>query len=145
MQVKDGNVTYMYNSDGYTRCDITYKNRVFTGHAYCLAADKDFQSEKTGCFIAERKAFIKKLKFMKSELVAALSPLTNFEKTLQICKKYNPNSFEAKKLRKEIYIKRKEIQEIETAIKEEQDYLTYYIQNKDKFYKRQRARRGQEQ
>ena len=81
---------------------------------------------------------------MKSELVATLLPLTNFEKTLKNCKKYNPNSFEAKKLRREIYTKQKEIQEIETAIKEEQDYLIYYIQNKDKFYKRQRARRGQE-
>ena len=57
---------------------------------------------------------------------------------------YNSKSFEAKRLRKEIYLKRKELQEIETAIKDEQDYLTYYIQNKDKFYQRQRVRRGQD-
>ena len=138
------NITYSYNDSGYTRCDIIYKNKTFTGHAYCLDVDKDFQSEKTGCFIAERKAFIKKLKFIKSELAAALSVLENFEKTLESCKEYNAKNFEAKRLRKEIYLKRKELKEIETAIKDEQDYLTYYIQNKDKFYQRQRVRRGQD-
>ena len=48
------NITYSYNDSGYTRCDIVYKNKTFTGHAYCLDVDKAFQGEKTGCFIAER-------------------------------------------------------------------------------------------
>ena len=113
------NITYSYNDSGYTRCDIVYKNKTLTGHAYCLDVDKDFQSEKTGCFIAERKAFIKKLKFIKSELTTALSILENFERTLQSCKEYNAKNFEAKRLRKEIYLKRKELQEIEIAIKDE--------------------------
>ena len=39
MQKQD--ITYLYNDSGYTRCDIVYKNRTFTGHAYCLDVDKD--------------------------------------------------------------------------------------------------------
>ena len=35
------NITYSYNDSGYTRCDIVYKNKTFTGHAYCLDVDKE--------------------------------------------------------------------------------------------------------
>ena len=77
---------------------------------------------------------------MKKQLVPILKVLEDFEKTLKCCKDYNPNSFEAKRLRKEIYIWRKRINEINSAIKDEQDYLTLYIKGKEKLYQRLRAK-----
>lgn len=137
-------ISFTTNTSGDTWCYLIYKGNRFEGHTKCLPEDEDFWSEKTGCFIAECKATIKKLKFVRAELVAALTPLVNFKKTLECCKDYNPNSFEAKRLRKEIYLKQKQIDEINAAIQDEQSYLTSYIREKDKFYKKQRAKRGQD-
>ena len=143
-QPKNGDVTFMYNSDGSTRCDIYYDGQYFTGYAKCLPEDEDFWSERTGCFIAECKANIKKLKYLRNQLTPALSTLKNLEKTLQCCKKYNADSFEAKRLRKEIYIQQEKIDELNEAIKEEQEYLSKYITEKDAFYHKIRAKRANE-
>ncbi len=128
------------NSDGDTWCYLTYKGNQFTGHTKCLPEDRDFESERVGYFIAETRAGIKRLKYMKKQLVPTLKTLEDFEKTLKCCKDYNPNSFEAKRLRKEIYIWRKKINEINSAIKDEEAYLTQYIQGKEKLYQRLRAK-----
>lgn len=132
--------SFTTNTNGDTWCRLRYKGQEFTGHTRCLPEDEDFWSENVGCFIAETRAGIKRLKHMKKQLVPTLKTLEDFEKTLKCCKDYNPNSFEAKRLRKEIYIWRKRIDEINSAIKDEQDYLTQYIQGKEKLYQRLRAK-----
>ena len=58
--------------------EIKYNNITFTGDAKCLPEDKDFESERTGCFIAEVKANIKKLKYIRKNLRQELKGLTNF-------------------------------------------------------------------
>jgi hypothetical protein len=65
-QPKNGDVTFMYNSDGLTRCDMYYGGRYFTGYAKCLPVDEDMMSERTGSTLAEIKANIKRLKYMRN-------------------------------------------------------------------------------
>jgi hypothetical protein len=97
------NITFNYN-EGYAHCEIKYDNIIFTGDAKCLPDDNDFESERTGCFIAEMKANLKKLKYIRKNLKKEQKGLLNFQKRLECCKNYDADSFEAKRLRKEIYL-----------------------------------------
>lgn len=128
-------ITFDYNKNtGYAYCEIKYDNMIFTGNAKCLPEDEDFESERTGCFIAEVKANVKKLKYIRKNLRKELKGLTNFQKRLECCKNYNENSFEAKRLRKEIYIYQEQIEALSSAIEDEEKYLVKYVNEKEAFY-----------
>jgi hypothetical protein len=43
-----------------------YGGRYFTGYAKCLPVDEDMISERTGSTLAEIKANIKRLKYMRN-------------------------------------------------------------------------------
>ena len=133
-------VSFTTNTSGDTWCRLIHKGQEFTGHTRCLPEDEDFWSENVGCFIAETRAIIKQLKHAKKQLMPGLKALEDFEKTLKCCKNYDPDSFEARRLRKEIYLQKRKINEINSAIKDEQDYLTQYIKGKDKLYNRLRSK-----
>ena len=138
-----GNITFNYNKDtGYAHCEIKYNNITFTGDAKCLPEDKDFESERTGCFIAEVKANIKKLKYIRKNLRQELKGLTNFQKRLECCNNYNKDNFESKRLRKEIYMYQEQINSLTQAINDEEAYLSKYIKDKDSFYKKMRSHRA---
>ena len=132
--------SFTINNSGDTWCRLIHKGQEFTGYTRCLPEDEDFWSENVGCFIAETRAIIKQLKYAKKQLIPGLKALEDFEKTLKCCKNYDPDSFEAKRLRKEIYLQKRKINEINSAIKDEQDYLTQYIKGKDKLYNRLRSK-----
>lgn len=132
--------SFCQNTSGDTWCYLRYKGQEFTGHTRCLPEDENFWSENVGCFIAETRAIIKQLKHAKKQLIPGLKALEDFEKTLKCCKNYDPDSFEAKRLRKEIYLQKRKINEINSAIKDEQDYLTQYIKGKEKLYNRLRSK-----
>lgn len=139
-QKEPDGVSFTTNTSGDTWCHLIYKGQEFIGHTRCLPQDEDFQSENVGCFIAETRAIIKQLKYAKKQLMPGLKALEDFEKTLKCCKNHDSDSFEARRLRKEIYLQKRKIDEINSAIKDEQDYLTQYIKGKDKLYNRLRSK-----
>ena len=53
------------------------------------------------------------------KLEDAIKALEDFEKILKCCKNHDPDSFEARRLRKEIYLQKRKIDEINSAIKDE--------------------------
>lgn len=140
-QPKNGDVTFMCNTDGYTECQMYYDGHWFVGHAKCLPEDEDMWSERTGSTLSEIKANIKRLKYMRTKKREELKPLQLFKKRLECCKSYNSQSFEARRLRKEIWLYESEIQEITNAINDEENYLKKYIAEKDDLYYRIRAKR----
>lgn len=140
MIFQDKNCTFTYNDSGFTKCELAYKNKIFTGYAFCLETDKDFQSDRTGCFIAEMKAQLKKMRYMRTETRKSQKALIDFKKRLECCKDYDENSFESKRLRKEIYIYQKEIDNITAAITDTENYLKDYIEGKEKLYQKIRAK-----
>ena len=139
---KNGDVKFMHNTSGETTCDMYYDGKWFTGHAKCLPEDMDMWSERTGSTLAEIKANIKRLKYMRAQTRQEMKPLTLFESRLKCCKGYNHNSVEARKLRKEIWLYKDKIQEITNAINDEEAYLKRYITEKDNLYVKIRAKRS---
>jgi hypothetical protein len=56
---------------------------------------------------------------------------------------YDPNSYEVRTLRRQIKLIEKEISEAKKTIQESKEELRNYILLKDDFYKKVRAKRGQ--
>jgi hypothetical protein len=84
---------------GLAGCSVIYKGLVFTGVATCHPDDRDFMSERTGCFIAESRALIKcKQHIKKNEIEPGLAALRQAMSCMKQGKNYNPNSYEAKSL-----------------------------------------------
>ena len=113
---KNGDVRFMHNTSGETTCDMYYDGKWFTGHAKCLPEDMDMWSERTGSTLAEIKANIKRLRYMRAQTRQEMKPLTLFESRLKCCKGYNHNSVEARRLRKEIWLYKNKIQEIQALL-----------------------------
>ena len=104
-----------YNSDsGFSIATIKTKYGRFTGTSQLYDEDKEIASSFRGCQYAEIKAIRKAYKAEIKELNLKIKTLQDFEKVLKNMKEYNEHSFEAKRLRKEIFLyqeKKKEIQE----------------------------------
>lgn len=104
-----------YNKDiGFSITTIKTKHGMFTGTSQLYDEDKEIASSFRGCQYAEMKAIRKAYKAEIKEIDLKIKTLKDFEKILKNMKEYNENSFEVKRLRKEIYLyqeKKKEIQE----------------------------------
>lgn len=139
---KNGETTFMCNTNGQTECRMYYDGHWFIGNAKCLEQDNDFWSERTGCTIAELKANIKRLRYIRKQKREELKPLIHFQKRLECCKEYDSESFEARRLRKEIYLYNEQINELTNAIADEENYLKKYITDKENLYNKLRAKKG---
>ena len=110
-----------YNSDsGFSIATIKTKYGRFTGTSQLYDEDKEIASSFRGCQYAEMKAVRKAYKAELKEINLKIKTLKDFEKVLKNMKEYNENSFEAKRLRKEIYLYQKK----KTKIKETIEAIT---------------------
>lgn len=132
----------MFTYDGKMATCFCYdKNQVFIGEAVCHDDDMDFASERTGCYIAEGRAIIKKYQHMKNnEIKPALKALKHAYEILKQSTKCNARSHEMRIIRRQIKIKEKELADINTIIKMEKQYLSDYLKNKEIIYTRLRKR-----
>ena len=132
---------YEYSWDsttGIAKCQIFDKNNVFEGTAQCHEADADFMSERTGCYIAECRASIQRLRHIRNnEIKPQIKALKHFYYILKHKKKYfNPDAPVVKCLTKQINVLSHELAVIDEDIRLEKQYLSDYINNKDIIYKR---------
>lgn len=126
---------------GYARCLMICNGQAFEGGAKCHPDDMDMISERTGCCIAEARAYIKALRFKRDhEIQPKLDVLRHLYSNMQTSKYFNPKSYEAKMLRSQIGAIEKELTAVNEDLAEEKKYLKEYIDKKDKFYQRLRAR-----
>lgn len=110
------------------------------GIAQCAEQDRDMISEKTGMHIAEMRAQINLLQNYKNrELHPELKAYKHLLGTMVNSSRYNPNSYEAKRLNKEIKNVEKAIAEINEAIEATKQQLYNYINTKEIMYQRIRA------
>ena len=107
------NIIYDYDKETLkSSCIIEKNNIIGIGNAFCHPKDTDIVSERTGMRIAEDRAYIHYLQNYKaSQLRPALTALKHVYATMQHSKQFNPHSYEAKRLRKEIKNIEKEIKE----------------------------------
>lgn len=128
-------VCEFYNDGKTYSCDLTYKDITFTGEAFCHPDDEDLKSERTGYFIAEMRANIQKLQWIRDwEILPILKSYKHVYDCISHAPEFNKDSYEAFCLRRHIDKLTKELAEIKETIKEERNYLRNYIAEKDHLY-----------
>lgn len=128
------NIIYDYDKDALkSNCIIENNSIIGIGNATCHPDDKDIANERTGMTIAENRAYIHYLQNYKATyLRPALTALTHAYSTMCHSKKFNPYSYEAKRLRKEIKNIQKEINKTSCSIENIKIRTKEYINDKDK-------------
>ena len=136
------NYTTEYEYGYGTSCfAIIYKDQIFFGKAECHPDDKDMESERTGLTIAEARAHIKMLKFIKQhEIQPVIDAYRHLLKNIQSSTHHNPKAYESCMLRSQLSHWETKLAEITTNIADEEKYLKEYTDQKDKLYRRLRAR-----
>jgi hypothetical protein len=136
-----GNTEYNY-ADGYAVYIITYNGYRFVGEAICHPDDKDFESERVGLTIAETRANIKVLQFIrKFEIKPQLKILNHLYANMKTSTHFTPDSYEAKMLRSQIHAIEKELAILNNDIIYEKKFIKDYTEGKDKMYQRLRAKK----
>lgn len=116
---------------GISKVWIKNKYGVFMAKSRLHEDDREFASEYIGCRFAEIKANIKAYKKHKQDLQLRQQELKYFKTVLEQTKGYNPDSIEARKLRKRIHILSEEIKAVQTTIDELNEDLQIEIQQRD--------------
>ena len=136
----NSDIKFVYE-DGHAMCTINYKGLTFMGTATCHEDDRDFMSERVGLSIAECRANIKLLSFIREhEIKPQLKILNHLYSNMRNSKRYNPISYEASMLRSQIRAIENELTTINNAVADERKYLKDYIDGKDKLFQRLRAK-----
>lgn len=128
-------------TSGITSCAIVLDDFLQGfGIAECADEDRDVMSARTGRQIAELRAQINLLQNYKNrELHPGLKALLHLKGTMVNSKKYNPKSYEAKRLEKEIKHFQEDIKDISAAIEVQKEILQDYIKAKDLISERIRS------
>ncbi len=107
------------------------------GTAQCSPDDMSFKSEKIGMEIAERRATISYLIYMRDHVIKPeLNALTKFLHVIDQSKKYyNPQDYSNQMLIRTIERNQKLLHEIQDEIHSLKDDLKTYISDKEEFHK----------
>lgn len=123
-------------------CEIkTPDGYAATGFSACHPNDVDMVSEKTGCQIAERRAYIDYLKHTKKTLNAELKILKKFYNVVNQSKYYNEADYTNQMLIRHISRLESDIDDIKQEIDLQRSLLQEYLDNKEKFYQSVRKNR----
>ena len=134
------NIKFEY-SNNTAICTIKYKGYEFIGKAFCHPDDMDYESERTGLCIAEARANIKVMKFKRNcEIKPAVGAMKHLVSNIKMSNKCNEKSNELRLIYSNLNRLEKQLDTINNDIAEEEQYLKEYIQKKDEFYKKLRAR-----
>lgn len=117
-------------------------NNYFIGMAQCCDADKDMQSEKTGCNLALRRAEIKYyIHIRDNEIKPVLKTLQHLYSNMSTSKHFNPKGYEAKMLYRKIQQFKNDLDMINEILADAKQELKTTIEKKEQFYQRVRANR----
>ena len=127
---------YKFDAEnGVATCYLIDKNNTYTGFACCHDDDKDFQSERVGLTLAEARAEIDALKHIRdNELIPTYKALKHLQDNMKTSTYYNPKSYEARMLRRQVCIKENELIAIKQEIDSRKQFISDYIQQKDELH-----------
>lgn len=118
---------------GTASCTLFYKQYEFTGIANCHPDDQDMMSKLTGQIIAEMRATIKYLQFIRDcELRPQLKSLYQLYYSMNHSKYFDPKSYEAKMLYRQISMLKEDLTNIKIEIANIRRSLREYINQKEK-------------
>lgn len=147
MKRKNKKPNTIWNEElGVASCYLVDKyENTFIGTAVCHSEDKDFKSEKIGCEIACIRAEINYLKYIKNyEIAKEIKTLKHFLSTIEQSKKYNPDLYENKMLRKAIENKELEYEALKEMIQKKENELSEYLKNKAILHEKLRKMRNRD-
>lgn len=124
-------------------CGIkTPDGNTVVGEAICHPQDVDMVSEKTGCTIAERRAYIKYMQYQKENILKPeLKALKKFYNVVNQSKYYDEQDYTNQMLIRHIKRLEEDIASLKQEIETEKINLRDYISTKDTFYQEVRKRR----
>ena len=136
-----------YNWDetqGIMTASVEADGIVLTATAQCHPEDMDMCSQFTGKFIAAYRLLIKSIQYRKNHILRPqLTILYHIKSLYERNPNYDSNNYEVRTLRRQIKLIEEEISEAKKTIQENKEELRNYILSKDGFYKKVRAKRGQ--
>ena len=135
-------ITEDWNAElGMAQCIITDTSNNVTlrgyGRAICSEEDEKYASEITGRYIANCRARIEIMRQKRDyELKPAIMTLQHVISTMEHSNKYNPNSYEAKRIRKELKNLQNDLRITCSIINDEKESLKIYLEQKDAIYRK---------
>jgi hypothetical protein len=127
---------YDYNSEtGTSHVIISEGDNEYHGFASCHDEDKDFKSERIGMTIAEARAEINFLQYIRdNEIMPALKALKHLYSNMKTSKYFNLYSYETRMLRRQICIKENDLIAVKQEINSRKQFITEYIKQKDELH-----------
>ena len=131
---------------GVATCTLYYKDKEFLGQAYCHTDDTDMRSKLTGKIIAEFRATIKYLQFIRDyEVRPQLRALYQLYYSMKHSTNFNPKSYEAKALYRQIRNLEKDLTAVKEELADTRKCLKEYVNLKEKDYQKIREYRNKKQ
>jgi hypothetical protein len=125
---------------GFAECTILVDGMEISGSAYCAKEDREFMSEKVGMELAEKRAIINGMKYtVKYNLLPQIKVLKQVLQQIESSKKFNPQNYEYKMIRRQLKIKEADMAEFKRQIADLEAYIKSYIRIKDDVHKRLRS------
>lgn len=128
---------------GTATVNIFYNDKIFTGVAQCHADDMDFCSSKTGFYIAESRAAIALYQYRRDELKQQLAALNQLYYTMNKSTHFNPKSYEATMLWRQINFVKADLANIKIMITRLKEDLREYLRLKEELRTKLRKNRQQ--
>jgi hypothetical protein len=139
-----GKTIYTWDeTTGTATCRIPYNHSEYIGVAKCHPEDEDFKSELIGSELAYSRACIKVLQAIKNEKRAQLQVLKELYGSLDPSPRFNPNSFEAKMMRKKMDEVKADIEMAKDCICLVREDIDKDITKAENFYQKVRKNRKQ--
>lgn len=119
---------------GITKCTVSDGQNTFVGIAKCSPEDKEagYQSEYTGCDIAEKRAHIKVLQHIKNnQIIPQIQAYEHLISTMIKSTRFNPKSYEFQRIKAEYDNLIKQYEEIKKQIAWTYHDITSYLTKKN--------------
>lgn len=135
-------ITQDWNEElGMAQCVITDISNgvIITGYGKAVCHDDDvkWKSQVTGEYIALTRANIDILRKKRDyELKPSIMVIEHIISTMINSKQYNPNSYEAKRIKKELKNLKDDLYMINTIIEDEQTSLKTYLDAKEELHQK---------
>ena len=131
--------------DGHSTCTVEdAMGRKIIGEAWCSPEDKDFESVLMGSTIAEMRAQIAAAKMYRDDLKIKLAALNQLFYSMRHSTKYNPRSYEANMLWRQIKLIKNDLDIAKHQLAVLKLDLYDYINDKDALHQKLRKRRNEE-
>jgi hypothetical protein len=121
--MKKDHTEFKWDEDmGYAQCYIYYKNQVFEGDALCHKDDIEHKSRTVGESLAQYRATRDYLAWVRdNEVLPQLKALNQLYYSMKHSTQFNPKSYEAKMLFRQIRQKEEDIRSIRQLIADLRD------------------------